>query len=95
MYTHYIVFLLTIDMSFFRLSEQAQRHLQDSEKFEDILLGTSRPTLVIQRYQELYSQGRVEALDAIETIENGDRIFSTQLVLDVMKVLLLLCMQGP
>lgn len=43
-----------------RLSEQAQRHLQDSEKFEDILLGASRPTMVVQRYQELYSQvGRV------------------------------------
>ncbi len=39
-----------------RLSEQAQRHLQDSEKFEDILLGASRPTMVVQRYQELYSQ---------------------------------------
>lgn len=51
-----------------RLSEQAQRHLQDSEKFEDILLGSNRPTLVIQRYKELFSQGRMEALDAMEGV---------------------------
>ena len=52
-----------------RLSEQAQRQLQDSEKFEDILLGASRATIVIQRYEELYSQERMEALDAIEAIQ--------------------------
>ena len=71
-----------------RLSEQAQRQLQDSEKFEDILLGTSRPTMVVQRYQELYSQGRVEALEAIENLcgLSGDGTFATQFVLDVLKV---------
>lgn len=78
-----------------RLSEQAQRHLQDSEKFEDILMGNNRPTLVIQRYKELYSQGRVEALDAIEGVRielSGQRgrkhssSFGIQVVLDVLKV---------
>lgn len=71
-----------------RLSEQAQRQLQDSEKFEDILLGTSRPTMVVQRYQELYSQGRVEALESIENLcgLSGDGTFASQLVLDVMKM---------
>ena len=52
-----------------RLSEQAQRQLQDSERFEDILLGASRPTAVIQRYEELYSQARMEALDAFEAVQ--------------------------
>lgn len=89
MYSH------TCTHTFCRLSEQAQRRLQDSEKFEDILIGTSRPTLVIQRYQELYSQGRMEALDAIEGVqamsdksdlEPGNGTFGIQLVLDVLKV---------
>ena len=79
-----------------RLSDQAQRQLQDSEKFEDILLGNSRPTVVVQRYQELYSQGRVEALEAIasalgreeeeEEEELSPTSFSAKLLLDVLKV---------
>ena len=87
-----------------RLSEQAQRHLQEGEKFEDILLGMSRPTMVVQRYQELYSQERVEALDAIEGAEGvnigkewgtgsaGRRNFGMQLVLDVLKVCHSVCL---
>ena len=63
----YIVYICNA----FRLSDQAQRHLQDSERFEDILLGPNRPTLVVQRYQELYSQGRVDALEAIEGIQSA------------------------
>ena len=43
--------------------------LQDSEMFEDIQLGASRATVVIQRYEELYSQARMEALDAIEGVQ--------------------------
>lgn len=83
----------------FRLSEQAQRHLQASEKFEDILLGSNRPTQVIQRYNELFSQGRMEALDAIEGVvqdlanQNGAKPqqppsgdFGIQVLLDVLKV---------
>lgn len=81
-----------------RLSEQAQRHLQDSEKFEDILLGSNRPTVVIQRYKELFSQGRMEALDAMEGVmqelgthksrkhSTSNSEFSTRVLLDVLKV---------
>ena len=72
-----------------RLSEQAQRHLQDSERFEDILLGASRPTMVVQRYDELFSQARVDALDAIEEHlkTNGvEEAFGIDLVLNVFKV---------
>eukprot|EP00731_Ephydatia_muelleri_P036776 Em0324g4a len=64
-----------------RLSEQAQRQLQDSEKFEDILMGASRPTMVVQGYQELYSQGRVEASDAIEDLDLAD---DPQFILDLL-----------
>jgi len=61
--------------------------------------------MVVQRYQELYSQGRVEALDAIEGAErvvsgvvwerggtgHGRRNFGMQLVLDVLKVCVCQC----
>ena len=73
-----------------RLSEQAQRHLQDSEKFEDILLGASRPTQVAQRYQELFSQTRVEAYDAIEYLQGEqnmeDMTLISEFLLDILKV---------
>lgn len=58
-----------IMLHMYRLSDQAQRQLQDSERFEDILLGASRATVVIQRYEELYTQARMEALDAIEALQ--------------------------
>ena len=61
-----------------RLSEQAQRQLQDSEKFEDIQLGDSRATIVIQRYKELYTQARIEALDAIEAVQIKDTCYQQQ-----------------
>lgn len=71
-----------------RLSETAQRHLQDSERFEDILMGANRPSLVVQRYQELYSQERIEAYDAITDIESlDDIIFIPEFLLDILKVL--------
>ncbi len=77
----------------YRLSEQAQRHLHDSEKFEDIQLGLNRPTMVVMRYQELFSQGRVEAVDAIEALqsaddlrEEGPKLFAIQFVLDALEV---------
>ena len=86
-----------IDSYFFgRLSEQAQRHLHDGEKFEDIQLGLNRPTLVVMRYQELFSQGRVEAVDAIEALqftgemedsgEEENKLFAAQYVLDALEV---------
>ena len=82
LYIHFVVTLC-------RLSEQAQRHLQDSERFEDILLGASRPTMVVQRYDELFSQARVDALDAIEEhlkTNDVDGAFGIDLVLNVFKV---------
>jgi hypothetical protein len=69
-----------------RLSEQAQRHLQESDRFEDILMGANRPTLVVQRYQEIYSQERVEAYDALTDIEGlSEEVFIPSLLLDILK----------
>lgn len=71
----------------YRLSEQAQRHLQGSERFEDILMGANRPSLVVQRFQEIYSQERIEAYDSIADIEGADEdMFISTFLLDVLKV---------
>lgn len=72
---------------YFRLSEQAQRHLQGSEHFEDILMGANRPTLVVQRFQEIYSQERIEAYDSIADIDGTDLNMSIPtFLLDILKV---------
>ena len=48
-------------------------------------MGASRPSLVIQRYQELYSQERVEAYDAIADTELMDDAIVPEFLLDVLK----------
>jgi hypothetical protein len=60
--------------------------LQESDRFEDILMGANRPTLVVQRYQEIYSQERVEAYDALTDIEGlSEEVFIPSLLLDILK----------
>lgn len=70
-----------------RISEQAQRRLEDSTIFEDLSLGANRPTQLIRRYQELYSQGRVDIIDILEEegLEEDQRI---AVPLDIMQVIL-------
>ena len=51
-----------------RISEQAQRQLQKSSKFEDLNLGENRPTELCRRYGNLYSQTRVDAYDALDDL---------------------------
>lgn len=50
-----------------RLAEQAQRQLERGGKFED-LNQISRPTELIRSYNSLYSQARIDALDALENL---------------------------
>ncbi|CAF1471021.1 unnamed protein product [Rotaria sordida] len=50
-----------------RLAEQAQRQLEKGGKFED-LNQISRPTELIRSYSSLYSQARIDALDALDNI---------------------------
>ncbi|ESN97983.1 hypothetical protein HELRODRAFT_177655 [Helobdella robusta] len=58
------IFLLLV-----KLSEQARRQLaKGSSKFEDLSLGANRPTQLIKRYGNLYSEARVDALDALENL---------------------------
>ena len=69
----------------YRISEQAQRQLENSTIFEDLSLGANRPTQLIRRYQELYSQGRVEVIDVLEELglDEHQRI---AVPLDIMQV---------
>ncbi|CAF0980577.1 unnamed protein product [Rotaria sp. Silwood1] len=50
-----------------RLAEQAQRQIEKGGKFED-LNQISRPTELIRSYNSLYSQARIDALDALENV---------------------------
>lgn len=48
-------------------------------------MGISRPSLVVQRYWELYSQERVEAYEAITDVSEHDT-FIPEFLLDILKV---------
>lgn len=50
-----------------RLAEQAQRQLEKGGKFED-LNQISRPTELIRSFNTLYSQARIDALDALDNV---------------------------
>ena len=71
--------------NFSRLSEQAQKQLEVNGKFEDISLGTNRPSQIIQRYEELFTQGRMDALDFMEG-QNLDTQFSENFLLEALQV---------
>ena len=40
-----------------------------NDHFEDIALGTQRPTELVRRYGDLYLDGRVDALDALDRLD--------------------------
>ena len=52
----------------FRLSEHALKHLEAGAKFENLNLGDNRPTQLVRRYSNLYSETRVEAFDALDDL---------------------------
>ena len=60
--------------------------MESSTIFEDLSLGANRPTQLIRRYQELYSQGRVEVIDILEEqgLDEDQRI---AVPLDIMQVI--------
>jgi len=52
-----------------RLAQHAQQRLETSStKFEDVNLGDNRPSQLVRRYGNLYSEGRLEALDALDAV---------------------------
>ena len=55
-------------MPTFRLSEQAQKGIQRGTAFEDLNMGCNRPTQIVRRYGDLYSEMRVETMDALDEL---------------------------
>ncbi|KAI8483050.1 hypothetical protein Bbelb_392060 [Branchiostoma belcheri] len=57
-----------------KLTTQAKRQIQRGCKFEDISL-TARPTQLVRRYETLYTQSRVDALDSMDAILRRDGFY--------------------
>lgn len=57
-----------------RLQDQAQRQLKKGGKFEDLSAGDSRPSSLVERYDNLYTQTRLDAMDELDEIESLDKL---------------------
>jgi hypothetical protein len=53
-----------------RLTARAKNHLMKSEKFENISDELPRTEQLIEQYDDLYSQLRLEAMDDLDNIES-------------------------
>ena len=53
-----------------RLQEQAQRQLKKGGKFEDLSTGECRPSALIKRYDNLFTQTRLDAMDELDEVES-------------------------
>lgn len=80
--------LTTQTYHFFRLSKQAENFISKSPNYENIASGAPRSTELIQSYRNLYSEGRVQAFDAIDEIFNNGDIRDSERVNDVKTKLL-------
>lgn len=59
---------------FCRLQDQAQRQLKKGGKFEDLSAGDCRPSVLIERYDNLYTQARLDAMDELDELESLDKL---------------------
>lgn len=57
-----------------RLQDQAQRQLKKGGKFEDLSAGDCRPSALVERYDNLYTQTRLDAMDELDEIESLDKL---------------------
>lgn len=72
---------------FFRLSKQAQRSFDGGSSFEDLNSGGLRPSELSRSYHSLYSDGRLQALDALNNSSNtDDEDVKSKLLFSVMVV---------
>lgn len=53
-----------------RLQDQAQRQLRKGGKFEDLSAGECRPSALIERYDNLFTQTRLDAMDKLDEVES-------------------------
>ena len=52
----------------FRVTSDVQQHVAQSGKFENLSQGMMRPTQIIERYGLLYTQGRLDAMDDLDSL---------------------------
>lgn len=57
-----------------RLQDQAQRQLKKGGKFEDLSAGDYRPSALVERYDNLYTQTRLDAMDELDDLESLDKL---------------------
>ena len=57
-----------------RLQVQAQRQLKKGGKFEDLSAGECRPSTLVERYENLYTQTRLDAMDELDELESLDKV---------------------
>ncbi|CAH3143204.1 unnamed protein product [Porites lobata] len=57
-----------------RLQVQAQRQLKKGGKFEDLSAGECRPSALVERYENLYTQTRLDAMDELDELESLDKV---------------------
>ena len=75
------------------MSEQAQRQLErGASKFEDISLGENRPTQLVKRYGNLYSEARLDAMDALD--ELPDMADADDLKVKLLLSIVVVCLSG-
>ena len=72
---------------FSRLSKQAQRSFDGGNgTFEDLSSGETRPSELARSYQNLYSDGRLQALDALEDAWHTEDDVKAKLLYSVVVV---------
>jgi len=57
-----------------RLADQAQRQLRKGGKYDDLSEIDSRPSTLVENYENLYSQTRIEALDDLDEIQAFNKL---------------------
>ncbi|KAL9984073.1 hypothetical protein ACROYT_G006329 [Oculina patagonica] len=57
-----------------RLQDQAQRQLKKGGKFEDLSAGECRPSALVERYDNLYTQTRLDAMDELDEVESLEKL---------------------
>ena len=62
------------NLIFCRLQDQAQRQLKKGAKFEDLSAGDCRPSVLVDRYDNLYTQTRLDAMDELDQLESLDKL---------------------
>ena len=59
---------------YLRLQGQAQRQFKKGGKFEDLSVGECRPSALVERYDNLYTQTRLDAMDELDELESLDKV---------------------